>query len=228
MSYFTLEKRESVYVLTMVNGGVGNALDDDMLDEMNAHLDTIESDPAPHLALVIASDDPKFFSNGINLDFIRSKGMDYLFASFVPRLDTLLARLAWLNVPTIAAINGHAYGGGALMAAACDFRVMRADRGRLCFPEIDLKLSLSPVMVECLNNLPNEKVRWEMAMTGRALGGDEAFAAGIVDRAVTEEELLPCALEMASGLAAKDRRAYTRIKRAMRQTRWLPLVKKSA
>jgi len=53
MTYFTLEKRDSVYLLTMVNSGVANALDDDMLEEMHRHLDTIESDPAPHLALVI-------------------------------------------------------------------------------------------------------------------------------------------------------------------------------
>ena len=41
----------------------------------------------------------------------------------------------------------NAYGGGALIASACDFRTMRADRGRICFPEIDLKLGLSPAMV---------------------------------------------------------------------------------
>ncbi len=227
MTYFTLEKRDSVYLLTMVNSGVANALDDDMLEEMHRHLDTIESDPAPHLALVITSADPKFFSNGINLDFIRSRGMDYLFASFVPRLDALLARLAWLNVPTLAAINGHAYGGGALMAAACDFRFMRADRGRICFPEVDLKLSLSDVMVECLGNLPNEKVRWEMAVTGLALGGDEAAAVGVVDKALSEESLLEESLTYATYLASKDRRAYTRIKRAMRGARWARKKKKN-
>jgi len=44
-------------------------------------------------------------------------------------------------------------------------------------------LSLSDVMVECLGNLPNEKIRWEMAVTGLALGGDEAAAVGVVDKA---------------------------------------------
>ena len=171
MAYFTLELQDSVYVLTMINGDKGNVMDDAWLDELTVHLDAIEADPAANRALVLASNHEKAWSNGIDLDYIRSKGMAYLFDHFVPRLDGFLGRIAWLNLPTVACISGNAYGGGALIASACDFRTMRADRGRICFPEIDLKLGLSPAMVECVNTLPNEQARWEMVMTGRALGG---------------------------------------------------------
>ena len=170
-------------------------------------------------ALVLASNHEKAWSNGIDLDYIRSKGMAYLFDHFVPRLDGFLGRIAWLNLPTVACISGNAYGGGALIASACDFRTMRADRGRICFPEIDLKLGLSPAMVECVNTLPNEQARWEMVMIGRALGGEEAAARQIVDRALSAEALLPETLALAAQLASKDRVAYTRLKRLLRP-RW--------
>lgn len=219
MAYFTLDLQDTVYLLTMINGENGNMLDDAVLDELAQHLDTIEADPAANRALVLASNHEKAWSNGINLDYIRSKGMPYLFEHFVPRLDGFLARIAWLNLPTVACISGNAYGGGALMASVCDFRTMRADRGRICFPEIDLKLGLSPVMVECVNTLPNEQARWEMVMTGRALGGDEAAARQIVDRALPVDALLPETLALAAQLASKDRVAYTRLKRLLRP-RW--------
>ncbi len=219
MAYFTLELQDSVYVLTMINGDKGNVMDDAWLDELTVHLDAIEADPAANRALVLASNHEKAWSNGIDLDYIRSKGMAYLFDHFVPRLDGFLGRIAWLNLPTVACISGNAYGGGALIASACDFRTMRADRGRICFPEIDLKLGLSPAMVECVNTLPNEQARWEMVMIGRALGGEEAAARQIVDRALSAEALLPETLALAAQLASKDRVAYTRLKRLLRP-RW--------
>ena len=54
-------------------------------------------------------------------------------------------------------------------------------------------------------HLPNEQARWEMVMTGRALGGEEAAARQIVDRALSAEALLPETLALAAQLASKDR-----------------------
>ena len=75
MAYFTLELQDSVYVLTMINGDKGNVMDDAWLDELTVHLDAIEADPAANRALVLASNHEKAWSNGIDLDYIRSKGM---------------------------------------------------------------------------------------------------------------------------------------------------------
>ena len=224
MNYFALTKQEQVYVLTMKNGLDANRLDDEMLLQFHRYLDTVSNDSATNLALVITADDEKAFSHGINLEFVQSRGASYLFDSFVPSLDALLTRLAWLDVPTVAAINGHAFGGGALIASACDFRTMRADRGFFCFPEVDLKLWLSPVMLECVNNLPNEAARTMLALTGRKLGGEEAAALQIVDAAYPADSLLPNTLQLAAQLASKDRTAYSKIKRGLRATRWAKFV----
>ncbi|NIQ10218.1 MAG: enoyl-CoA hydratase/isomerase family protein, partial [Gammaproteobacteria bacterium] len=67
---------------------------------------------------------------------------------FIEELENLLLRLAILDLPTVVAINGNCYAGGALIASACDFRYMRADRGRFCFPEVKIEKAFTPVMIE--------------------------------------------------------------------------------
>lgn len=225
MSTMRLEKQENVYLLTLNHGERANTMTDAVLDEYHAALDEVEASQG-NTALVITSEDPKFFSNGIDLEYIKSKGMEYLFSHFGARLDQLLMRVALINFPTIACVNGHAYGGGALLASACDFRTMRADRGFFCFPEVDIKLAFTPAMLASVNLLRNEQLRFEMALTGRPVGGEEAAKKGIVDAALPAEELLPKTLAMAAQLATKDRRTYAQIKRDMRQ-HLLPLVDES-
>ena len=216
MATMRLEKQENVYLLTLTNSERANTLTDAVLDEYHAALDEVEAGK-DNAALVIASADPKFFSNGIDLEYIQSKGMQYLFDTFGARLDQLLLRVALLNLPTVACVTGHAYGGGALLASACDFRTMRADRGFFCFPEVDIKLAFTPAMLASVNLLRNEQLRWEMALTGRPVGGEEAAKKGIVDAAFGADDLLPKTLALAAQLAGKDRRTYTQIKRMMRQ-----------
>lgn len=225
MSTMRLEKQENVYLLTLTNGERANTMTDAVLDEYHAALDEVEATQG-NTALVITSEDSKFFSNGIDLEYIKSKGMEYLFSHFGARLDQLLMRVALINVPTIACVNGHAYGGGALLASACDFRTMRADRGFFCFPEVDIKLAFTPAMLASVNLLRNEQLRFEMALTGRPVGGEEAAKKGIVDAAFGAEDLLPKTLAMAAQLATKDRRTYAQIKRDIRQ-HLLPLVDES-
>lgn len=214
MNYMQLSREGNVWVLTLTNGE--NRLNDQVLQELHAALDTVEQSEG-NSALVISSSDAKFWSNGIDLKFVEEKGgAPYLITQFAPELDTLLLRLARLSVPTIACLTGHAYAGGALLAAACDFRTMRGDRGRFCFPEVDINIPFTPIMTEIVRLLPNPHIAWQMASTGLALGGEEAAKAGVVDKAFSQEELLPSTMAWAATLAKKDRQTYTTIKRRWR------------
>ncbi len=214
MSFLTLTRHDAVWQLMLTNND--NRLNDASVDAWNAALDQIEA-TSGNTALVISADSDKFFSNGIDLDGILSEhDSAYLINQFVPRLDALLLRLARLPLPVVVAINGHAYGGGALIAATADFRVMRADRGRFCFPEVDVKLPFTPLMMSVVKLLPNAGAAWQMAVTGAAWGGEEAVRRGVVDVAVSADQLLPVAMDMARALSTKDRATYGKIKQDWR------------
>jgi enoyl-CoA hydratase/carnithine racemase len=93
-----------------------------------------------------------------------------------------LARVLVFEGPTVAAINGHAFGGGLFLALACDYRVMRVDRGFLCFPELNLGMRLSKGFAELLKaKLRDPLVVREAVLTGRKYAAKEALAAGMVD-----------------------------------------------
>ena len=124
----------------------------------------------------------------------------------------LLGRVLTLPCVTVAACNGHAFGAGAQLLVAHDVRLMRADRGFFCMPEIDMKVFLHPGMTALLAaRLPAQTVH-EVIATGRRYGGGDAQAAGIVEEALPEAALLPRALELASGLAAKAHPVMKRLK----------------
>lgn len=214
MSRVLLTRTGDVWLITLSQAD--NRFNDEMLDEFEAALDTIEA-AAGNTALVITGGDPKFFSNGIDLDgIIPAHGMDYLLNVFVGRLDRFLLRMARLPLPVVMAINGHCYAGGALLAATGDVLLMRADRGRFCFPEVDIKLPFTENMTEIVKLLGNPASAWRMATTGVAWGGQEALAAGVIHEALGEAELLPRAMAVAAELAKKDRATYALIKRRWR------------
>jgi enoyl-CoA hydratase/carnithine racemase len=128
------------------------------------------------------------------------------------RLSGLLARLLAYPGASVAAVNGHAFGAGAILAAAADDRVMRSDRGYFCFPEVDLGIAMSPGFDAVLQARYPRQVLLRALVSGRRHGGDEAVAAGLVDEAVPEDRLLPAAVARAAALVDKDGAAVGRLK----------------
>jgi len=101
----------------------------------------------------------------------------------------VLARLLTLDCHTVAALNGHAFGAGIFIALACDWRLMRTERGFACFPELNLGMRLSKAFAELAKaKLSTEALR-EGVLTGRRYGSAAALAAGIVDAEVAIGEL---------------------------------------
>ena len=119
------------------------------------------------------------------------------------RVLATLGRLLTLPVSTVAAVNGHAFGAGALLALVTDFAVMRADRGFFCMPEIDIKFPLHPGMVAILQARLPLRTAHEVIMTGKRFGGPEAALRHIVHEAVAEDRVVPRAVELAAALASK-------------------------
>jgi enoyl-CoA hydratase/carnithine racemase len=119
------------------------------------------------------------------------------------------------SVPTVAAINGHAFAAGAMLALAHDFRVMRADRGFFCLPEVDINIPLAPGMTTLIKSRLSPRVFRDLILSGIRVGGSQSKEWGIVDEAVPAEQVLSRAIAQASALADKDRQIYQTLKRSM-------------
>jgi enoyl-CoA hydratase/carnithine racemase len=211
-----LTKQGAVYVLTLINGANANTLTEDVVGEYHDILDELEAS-AESSALILTSSDPKFWCNGINLEWLLKQPHDY-FPKFVELLDELFLRFSLLPMPTVGCLTGHVYAGGAILATTLDFRLMREDRGFFCFPEVDLKILFSPVMYDILRLLPDHYALNELVLTGRRIGGKEALTMKIVSAIYPEETLNNKAMELAMSLAKKDRRTYAHIKRGLRKS----------
>jgi enoyl-CoA hydratase/carnithine racemase len=205
-----LEKQGSVYVLVMREGE--NRLNREWLDGMQAALDAVEADAGAG-ALVTAGEG-KFYSNGLDLDWLLGDEGEPM-APFVAEVERLLARLLAFPMVTVAACNGHTFAAGAMLALAHDFRVMRADRGFFCLPEVDIKIPFTAGMNALIMTRLPLPTAHEVMITGKRYGGEAAAARSIVDRAVAEDEVLATAVEMAAESGGKDRLVLRMIKERM-------------
>jgi len=156
------------------------------------------------LAVVTTGAD-RFFSNGLDLDWMASEGTDAS-SAFVDEVHALLGQVLSLPAVTVAAVNGHAFAAGAMLAATHDWIVMRDDRGYWCIPEVDLGLPLTPAMYAALASRLPKRTLHEASLDGRRYTAAEAVAAGIADEAVPEAEVVDRAVAIATPLAGKDRR----------------------
>jgi enoyl-CoA hydratase/carnithine racemase len=204
-----IERDGDVAVLNI--GDDENRFTVDWLAAMHGCLDEVEAMPAPVALVTLA--DGKFWSNGLDLDWLTTH-VDQ-FSEYVTTVQSLFSRMLTLGVPTVAAIQGHCFAAGGILALAHDWRVMRADRGFFCLPEVDINMSF-PVGMDALirAKLPIDTAL-EAMTTGRRYGGTDARAAGIVHAAVDEAEVRAAALEIVRPLAGKAGATLATIKRTM-------------
>jgi Delta3-Delta2-enoyl-CoA isomerase len=205
----TLSRQGNVYLLWLGDGQ--NRLNLDWIVTVEAHLGEVEASPAPRALVTSASGN--CWSTGIDLDWIAANGDKA--EEFLERLHALLAHVLALGVPTVAAIQGHAFAAGAMLALAHDQRVMREDRGYFCLPEVDLSLPFTPAMTELIRARLNPQVAHEAMTTGRRYGGTDALARGIVDQLAAADEGAARAIELATALADKDPATLAAIKRRL-------------
>jgi enoyl-CoA hydratase/carnithine racemase len=194
-------KREgSVAVVQMRSGE--NRFNPSFIAEFMRALDDAEH--ADDATALVLTGDGRFFSNGLDLAWMSGEGRDRA-GEVLSGMLGIFARLLGSPIPSVAALNGHAFAGGAMLALACDFRVMRTDRGFFCIPEIDLGLPLHPGMAALIQARLPKLTAHEAILTGKRYGGEEALARGIVDYATPEVDLLPKAISLAAPLAGKNR-----------------------
>jgi enoyl-CoA hydratase/carnithine racemase len=204
-----LDRDGDVFVLDLGDGE--NRFNAESVTALEEALGAVEAAPAPRALVTTASG--KIWSNGLDLEWMAANGGEV--EAFVARLHRLLARVLAAGVPSVAAIQGHAFAAGAMLALAHDQRVMRADRGFFCLPEVDIRIPFTPGMSALIAARLAPATAHEAMTTGRRYGGGDAAAAGLVDVAVAEADVLPVALERARALAAKDPATLAAIKEGL-------------
>lgn len=207
-----LERDGEVFVLHMRDGE--NRVHPDFVAGWNAALDEVEKHPGP--AALVSTGEGKFYSNGLDVAGLAGLGEDGV-AAFMGDLDRLYARVLCFPRVTAAAINGHAFAAGGMLAAAHDHRVVREDRGFFCLPEVDMKLgrALSDGMYAVLRARVSDATLHEALATGRRYSGPDAVAAGVFDEAAPEGAVLERAVAWARAHAAKDPDTLGALKRGL-------------
>jgi Delta3-Delta2-enoyl-CoA isomerase len=194
----SLDRDGNVFVLNL--GDTENRFNPESVGALNAALDEVEAAEAPR-ALVLTAEG-KVWSNGLDLEWFAANMSEA--SAFLTEAHALLARALSFPVPTIAAIQGHAFAAGAMFATCLDERFMREDRGYFCFPEVDIRIPFTLGMDALIKSRLKPQVAHEAMLTGRRYGGVDALAAEIVQAALPEDQVLPAAIERASALADKD------------------------
>lgn len=204
-----IERRGVVTVIRMDRGE--NRFHPDLLDGLRAVLDQVEA--AEGDAALVLTGTGKFFSNGLDLDYMSQNPDDA--EPTLARVHALLGRVLGFEVPTVAAINGHAFAAGAMLALAADEAVMREDRGYFCLPEADLGIPFTAAMNALITARLSAPVAHRGMVTGHRFTAAEALAGGIVGETAPEPEVLECAVARAEALAGKPRASLAQIKRGM-------------
>ena len=203
-------RRDGDVLILDLGGGEGRCNP----DRNSALLDLLaeaESEPVPR-ALVTTSTG-KVWSNGLDLDWMGAHPDRA--QEVIDGTHRVLSAFLSAGVATVAAVQGHAFAAGAMLALAHDQRVMREDRGWWCLPEVDLGMVFTPGMNALVAaRLPHRSAHQAM-VTGRRYTGPEAVAAGIVDEVAPEVDVLATAVARAAARAGADGRTLRGIKRRL-------------
>lgn len=201
-----LDRDGDVFVLDL--GETENRFNADSLAELSALLDEVEAADGPKALVTRATG--KYWSNGLDLDWMLADAERA--GPLLAGVHALFARILVMPVPTVAAITGHAYAAGAMLSVAHDIKVMRADRGYWCLPEVDLGLPFTPGMNALLVAKLPKRTAHESMTTARRYTAPEAVEAGILDATASEGKVVSTAVERAAALAGKAGEAMGQIK----------------
>jgi len=215
MAIIEWEKNESVAIINMCNGP--NKQNLEFVEQMNYCFDKILEDKEIY-SIMLTSTDEKNFCQGIDVDWLGQKMKDQDFdsiKSFLHGINAIFKRVLLMPVPVIAAINGHAFGNGAMLACTCDFRFMTKDKGFFCFPEVDISIPFLPGMIEFVRKAIPEYKFNEMILSGKRLGAQELQDSHVIVKASENKEaLLKDALAFAK-TSMKKRGIFGELKKRM-------------
>ena len=206
-----LRKDGHIYILTLDNQD--NTICLNWQEKILIALDEMENNYHKGTALVMIGQD-KFFSNGVNIDVMKKYNESEL-KKFARTMLDIHRRLLLLPFPTVAAINGHAFAGGAFLALSLDYRIMREDRGWISISEVDVGVPIPAPMMEILHTKLSAITVRDAVLTGKRYTANDALISGVIDYTATSDNLLVKATELAVNLASKEPSIFKTLKQTL-------------
>jgi Delta3-Delta2-enoyl-CoA isomerase len=214
MQYIQLTQTDGLLNICMARPKA-NAFHGPMVEEMRAALATAAGDPSTR-GVVLSSGLPRFFSAGLDAQEIFPYGAAQIkafFGGFVELYHSILD----LPKPVVAAIGGHAMAGGAVLALACDARVMGEGAYGFALNEINLGMALTPGVLQMAIRTVGAGCARELILEGRTIDPQRAVTIGVANELVPAEQVQARAEERARFLMDKPPLAFTALKRLFRE-----------
>jgi enoyl-CoA hydratase/carnithine racemase len=206
-----LERRGDVFVLTLCDGE--NRFNLDTVPAIQAALDEVERSSGR--AALVTTGEGKFFSNGLALEWMmrgEAEGDPSRSSRNLEGVYALLARVLTFPLPTVAAVNGHWFGAGALLGLAHDHRVARSDRGWFCMPEVAMGVGIALPLLAVLQATLTPSALRDVCVTARRIPAADASAMGFVEEVADGDAVLARAVDWADAHATAERAAIADIK----------------
>lgn len=213
MEYILYEQKGDYAIVTINREKALNALNSQVLEELDAALDQVDLDQVR--CLIVTGAGPKSFVAGADIGemstLTKAEG-----EAFGRKGNDVFRRLETFPVPVIAAVNGFALGGGCELSMSCDIRIC-SDNAVFGQPETGLGITPGFGGTQRLARIVGVGMAKQMIYTARNIKADEAYRIGLVNAVYPQEELLPAAEKMASGIAKNAPIAVRACKKAINE-----------
>ena len=207
----TYEKKDNVAIITIDRPEALNALNFDVLSELEQTVTKAENDPDVYVLIITGAG--RAFVAGADIaqmkDFTADEGR--AFGEFG---NKVFSKIEELSKPVIAAVNGFALGGGCELSMACDLRIA-GEKAKFGQPEVSLGITPGFGGTQRLPRIVGLSKAKELILTAQTIGAEEALRIGLVNKVVPGEGLMDAALEMANMIAQNAQIAVRQSKAAI-------------
>lgn len=207
-----IKSHDGIAVMTLTYGKA-NALDIEFCEAIAARFKEQRTSDAK---AVVITGQGKMFSAGVDLIRLSEGGADYI-RQFLPALHKLYDAVFFHPKPVVAAVNGHAIAGGAVLACCADRRIMARDVGRIGVTELQVGVPFPPLAFEIVRFAVPPRYLSEFTLGAATYASDAALDRGLIDEVVEPDALLEDAIAVAQELALLSPLAFAQTKKQIRE-----------
>ncbi len=214
MTHILLEKKGNVAIATIDRPKALNALNSEVLNDLNTLVDTVNADPEIRVLILTGSGEKAFVAGadiGEMSSLSKAEG-----EAFGKKGNDVFRRIETLPIPVIAAVNGYALGGGCELSMACDIRIA-SDTAVFGQPETGLGITPGFGGTQRLARLIGPGMAKQLIYSARNIKADEALRIGLVNAVYPAEELMAAAEKLAETIARNAPIAVRACKKAINE-----------